>query len=217
MCAVENQLKKWLISQEPIKNVDGACRKMLIKDYIGAQERDRLIRHTVSAFSGVSPAFIAELTDDALTHMHPLIMTARGQFQAVTEDVFTIDGVVFTSRKVCQTLRRAEYVFATIITTGKEIEDYTLVHVHPLHRKIIRYVCAESNKIGQRLLNSELCTRYAVRRLVQMYPGESDWEMQEGIRVFELFGDMIAKNRLSITEHGTPNVAYTSFGLSAAF
>lgn len=181
-------------------------------------EEDRSEIHRVFSalytdLSADEAAHMHEMIEDTFNHLNPVILLTQGQFQSVNDKVFTVDGTVFSSWDVCHNLRRSEYVFPHIISSGPEIEEYALTHTDKMWRKIIRKVCAASNETGRAILINKLIEDYGIEQVLPIYPGEPGWALQEGLRIFDIFEKEATECGLGITKIGTPNVAYTCYGL----
>ncbi len=166
--------------------------------------------------TGAPKKKIKALVNDTIKNIDPILMLTHGRFEAIDDTVFSIDNTVFSSKEVCQKLKEAEYVFPHVISSGKEIEDYALVNTDKLHRQIIRQVCVEANLKGQMICLERIKSLYDIKQIQPLFPGEKGWGLQGGIRIFDIFGDLLSQNNLFITDKGMPNVAYTCYGLYIA-
>lgn len=216
MSTARNLLQKWLILQEPTNCKFFQKKFHVIEDYLTEEAATQIQERLVVLFPEQDEEIIRELASDTLSKLHPFVMYTQGQYQAVSDSVFTINNKTFSSPEISKLLKQSEYVFPHIVSTGVEMENYTLIHQHPLHRQVIREICKQVLIYGQALLINKLINDHGIRQILPLYPGEPDWKVQEGIRIFEIFGSLPEEHDLTITRQGTPNVANTSYGLLVA-
>lgn len=215
MSTAQNQLKKWLISQEPTKLQYFLKEKHVLKNFLTDTDREYIEEDLKSRFSG-NEQIIRRYIQKALDQVKPFVLYTMGQFQAINEEIFTINGFAFSSPEICRILKSSEFIFPHIISTGKEIEDYALYQTDSLHQQIIKEVCNRTNAIGQSILIENLSNEYGINQILPILPGEPGWERQQGIRIFEIFGSLPGEMGLTITRKGMTNIAYTSYGLIVA-
>lgn len=208
VCVAGSQLQKWLGSREPIDKYF-TKKVYLYRNYLTESYTEPVRELLVSHYgSAVNTRF-----DEILSHLNPFAVFTEAEFQMVTDKIFSLNGTVFAGSDVCETLRASKYVFPHIISSGKEIEDYTLDNTDRQSRRVIRELCRVANTAGRELMIQKLVDNYDVSELLPLFPGEPGWELQEGTRIFEIFQKETTDAGILITSKSLPNVAYTAYGL----
>lgn len=156
---------------------------------------------------------IYTILEQSLKFVFPRAVYCRSEVEIVDQSVFIIGGKAFKSIKVRETLNGVEAVYPNIVSCGEEIEDYCRSRDKMLDQYITTELCNYACQYARGAMLSDMRKRYGITHPFDIFPGEDDWEMLQGIQIFKIFEKETPKLHLKISDLGTPSPSRTAYGL----
>lgn len=156
---------------------------------------------------------ICKIVEVAMPYVRPIALYKRSEIEIIDDSVFLIDGRPFKSYTIRELLLKKSVVYPNIVTCGRDIESYSLSQDKMLEQYITMELCNYACSYGRDAMLADMQARWQCGETFDLFPGEGDWEMLQGIQIYKIFEKETSRLKLSISKTGTPRPSRTAFGL----
>jgi hypothetical protein len=157
---------------------------------------------------------VQRILDESKSIPKPKVIYHVCESKIIDDSNFSLEGIIFKSSKVVKKIKNNNKIFANIVTSGIEIEEYCMTMENMLEQYIAMELCNFACEFAQEVLIRDVKERYKVELKEFIYPGEDGFALDSGKRIFELFSNREEEIGVSISEMGIPSPSRTSYSLA---
>ncbi|MDO4287702.1 MAG: hypothetical protein Q4C55_00815 [Eubacterium sp.] len=155
---------------------------------------------------------ILAIVEAARPHMRPVALYRCSELQIVDDAVFTVEGVPFNSQEILKVLKGYSQVYPNIVSCGIELENYCKARSNILEQYITMELCNYGCELARKAMFIHMTEAYGLEHKIEMFPGEQEWSLQQGIQIFKIFGEEAQACGLTISDRGIPTPSRTAYG-----
>ena len=155
---------------------------------------------------------IIKVIEKAKDSIHPVAIYCPSEVVLLDESRFSVEGITFECQSVLNRLKGVGKVFPNIVSCGLEIEAYCKEQDRLLEQYVTMELCNYSCELARKAIFDDLKTNFGLNEMIEIFPGEEEWSLQDGIRIFEIFEEETKALGLEITDRGIPIPGRTAYG-----
>lgn len=157
---------------------------------------------------------IERILDAAKGIPNPKVLYRVSEAKIIDADQFYLDDILFCSSVTVEKIRHGGLIIPNIVTSGLEIENYCRTKEKMLEQYITMELCNFACGFAQEAMKKDIKKRYDADLVDCIYPGEEDFHLDSGKRLFELFDGFEEKIGVTLSETGLPTPSRTAYAIS---
>lgn len=132
---------------------------------------------------------LAQLLEEAKGIARPKVMFKETVIAEKGENYIVLDGLIFKSCSLRNTLGELNRVFPTVVTCGHELEEWANTIEGLFPRFCAEVICEAAMIAAQEYLAAYVAREFGAAAITYILPGTLDWALTEQEKLFALVGD----------------------------
>lgn len=157
---------------------------------------------------------IQKILDAAKNIPNPKVLYRVVEAKIIDADHFYLADILFCSSVAVKKIRHGGLVIPNIVTSGLEIENYCRTKEKMIEQYITMELCNFACGFAQEAMKKDIKKRYDADVVDFIYPGEEDFHLDSGKRLFEFFDGFEEKIGVTLSETGLPTPSRTAYSIS---